>query len=104
MRSEREKMETLLRRVPKLDFPGIVYVATRKQTLEVAEELRTVGLRAAAYHGGMRKAERHDAQERFMADQVDVMVNVTMEDGRVTLHPFLPSPVAVVRFPMRWPG
>ena len=77
-RTEREKTERLLASVPRLDFPGIVYVATRKQTQEVADLLAAeAGLRTAAYHGGMVKAERHAAQEAFMADEVDVMVATT---------------------------
>ena len=100
-RSERDKQEALLRAVPRLDFPGIVYVATRKQTLEVAEFLREeAGLRTAAYHGGMPKAERHDAQERFMRDQIDVMVATTAfgmgidkQDVRFVVHYDVPESI-----------
>src|SRR4051812_45317294 len=77
-RTARETYEGLLASVPRLEFPGIVYVATRKQTHELAELLATeAGLRTAAYHGGMPKAERHAAQEAFMADEVDVIVATT---------------------------
>jgi ATP-dependent DNA helicase RecQ len=77
-RTEREKYERLLASVPRLEFPGIVYVATRKQTHELAELLAgESGLRTAAYHGGMPKAERHAAQQAFMADEVDVIVATT---------------------------
>jgi ATP-dependent DNA helicase RecQ len=77
-RTEREKVERLLAAVPRLAFPGIVYVATRKETHEVADLLATeAGLRTAAYHGGMAKVERHAAQQAFMADQIDVMVATT---------------------------
>ncbi|MCU1484551.1 MAG: ATP-dependent helicase RecQ [Actinomycetia bacterium] len=77
-RTEREKYERLLASVPRLSFPGIVYVATRKQTHELAELLADeAGLRTAAYHGGQPKADRHAAQEAFMADEVDVIVATT---------------------------
>ena len=100
-RTEREKHEALLRAVPRLDFPGIVYVATRKQTSEIAELLRDeAGLRTAAYHGGMPKAERHDAQQRFMADQVDVIVATTAfgmgidkQDVRFVVHYDVPESI-----------
>jgi ATP-dependent DNA helicase RecQ len=77
-RTEREKVERLLASVPRLQFPGIVYVATRKQTHEIAGLLAAeAGLRTAAYHGGMPKAERHAAQRAFMADEIDVIVATT---------------------------
>jgi ATP-dependent DNA helicase RecQ len=77
-RTEREKSERLLASVPRLEYPGIVYVATRKQTHDIAALLHDeAGLRTAAYHGGMPKAERHAAQEAFMADEVDVIVATT---------------------------
>src|SRR3954451_12848562 len=36
VRTEREKQDALLAAFPRLSFPGIVYVATRKQTHEIA--------------------------------------------------------------------
>src|SRR5204863_7841597 len=49
--SEREKVAHLLASMPRVSFPGIVYVATRSQTHEIAELLaREAGLRTAAYH------------------------------------------------------
>jgi ATP-dependent DNA helicase RecQ len=57
--------------------PGIVYSATRKGTVEVAEALRERGLRATAYHAGLRKSEREEAQRAFMADELDVVVATT---------------------------
>jgi ATP-dependent DNA helicase RecQ len=100
-RTEREKHEALLRAIPRIDFPGIVYVATRKQTFEIAEILRIEGgLRTAAYHGGMPKADRHDAQERFMRDEVDVIVATTAfgmgidkQDVRFVIHYDVPESI-----------
>src|SRR5690242_17701617 len=57
--------------------PAIVYCGTRKDTDEVAEELRGTGLRALAYHAGMEGNERSIVQRRFMSggeDAVDVVV------------------------------
>jgi ATP-dependent DNA helicase RecQ len=56
---------------------GLVYVATRKQTAEIAAELADHGLRTAAYHGGLRRPERDSVHERFMADELDVVVATT---------------------------
>jgi ATP-dependent DNA helicase RecQ len=76
--TEHDKVKALLAAIPRLQFPGIVYVATRKETREVADLLHErAGLRTAPYHGGMPKAERHAAQAAFMDDQVDVIVATT---------------------------
>jgi ATP-dependent DNA helicase RecQ len=76
--TEREKFERLLDVLPRVQFPGILYVATRRQTHDMAALLHDrLGLRTAAYHGGMGKSERHAAQEAFMDDEVDVMVATT---------------------------
>lgn len=54
--------------------PAIVYCGTRRDTDEVAEALRSGGRRALPYHAGMESEERTEAQRRFMADEVDVIV------------------------------
>ena len=71
---ERTKHETFLAAVAAVPKPGIVYVATRRQTEELAAELQETGLRVAAYHGGLGRAARTETQDRFMADEVDVVV------------------------------
>jgi ATP-dependent DNA helicase RecQ len=101
VRTEREKDAALLGAVPRLDFPGIVYVATRKQTQETADLLaRETGLRTVAYHGGMGPTERHAAQARFMDDDVDVIVATTAfgmgidkPDVRFVIHYDVPESV-----------
>jgi ATP-dependent DNA helicase RecQ len=57
--------------------PGIVYSATRKGTEELAEALAERGLRAGAYHAGLRKTEREETQQAFMDDELDVVVATT---------------------------
>ena len=57
--------------------PGIVYSATRQGTVEIAESLRDRGLRARAYHAGLKKTEREDVQQAFMDDELDVVVATT---------------------------
>jgi ATP-dependent DNA helicase RecQ len=54
--------------------PGILYVATRRASVELAGALRELGVRAAAYHGGMRAKERRQAQDAFTAGELDVIV------------------------------
>ncbi|MGY1638440.1 RecQ family ATP-dependent DNA helicase [Geodermatophilus sp. SYSU D00742] len=70
-------LDRVLEQVGEGHVPGIVYSATRKGTEEVAAELTDRGLRARAYHAGLRKADREDAQRAFMADELDVVVATT---------------------------
>ena len=99
--SERQKEDALLAAVPRLAFPGIVYVATRKQTHDIAALLHErAGLRTAAYHGGMATADRHAAQAQFMSDEVDVIVATTAfgmgidkPDVRFVIHYDVPESV-----------
>ncbi|MGY1916675.1 RecQ family ATP-dependent DNA helicase [Blastococcus sp. SYSU DS0973] len=57
--------------------PGIVYSATRRGTEEVAAALAARGLRAQAYHAGLKKSDREDTQRAWMADELDVVVATT---------------------------
>ncbi|WP_454728421.1 RecQ family ATP-dependent DNA helicase [Cellulosimicrobium protaetiae] len=77
---------------------GIVYVATRRRTTEVADALAQAGLRTAAYHGGLRRAERDEAQRRFTEDEVDVVVatsafgmGIDKPDVRFVVHADVPG-------------
>jgi len=56
---------------------GILYSATRKGTEEYAEALGARGMRAAAYHAGLRKSDRDEVQRAYMADELDVVVATT---------------------------
>ena len=101
VRTERDKERALLAALPRVSYPGIVYVATRKQTRELATLLQERGgLRTTAYHGGMAAAERHAAQAAFMADEVDVIVATTAfgmgidkPDVRFVIHYDVPESV-----------
>src|SRR5688500_15554166 len=74
---EDRKLRALREHVAAAAPPGIVYVATRRAAEELAAELCSDGLRAASYHGGMRSADRDAVQERFMDDELDVVVATT---------------------------
>jgi ATP-dependent DNA helicase RecQ len=70
-------LERVLGEVGAGHVPGIVYSATRKGTLELAQDLADRGLRARAYHAGLKKSEREETQEAFMAGDLDVVVATT---------------------------
>jgi len=75
--AERHKRRALVERAKALRGPGIVYVATRRGAEEIAAGLEEAGLRAAAYHAGLPKNERDEAQEAFMADELDAIAATT---------------------------
>lgn len=75
--------------------PGLVYTATRKRTGELAARL---GGRTAAYHAGMRRADRDAVQEAFMAGDLDVVVatsafgmGIDKPDVRFVVHAQVPG-------------
>jgi ATP-dependent DNA helicase RecQ len=76
-RDEDAKRRALIERVAAEPKPGIVYVATRRGAETLADQLCEAGVDSRAYHGGMSKKDRDDAQERFMDDATDVMVATT---------------------------
>ena len=80
--------------------PAIVYCGTRKDTDEVATELREGGLAAARYHAGMEAEDRTATQRRFMSGEVEVIVatnafgmGVDKADVRSVWHMAIPTSV-----------
>jgi ATP-dependent DNA helicase RecQ len=74
---EERKLRALTDRIADSQPPGIVYVATRRHSEELAEALCERGLRAASYHAGMKGSERTEVQERFMHGGIDVVAATT---------------------------
>ncbi len=67
----RQAME-ILRRYP--NDSGIIYCATRKGVDALCAALASQGFSVCAYHAGLSDVERHSNQERFVRDDVAVMV------------------------------
>jgi ATP-dependent DNA helicase RecQ len=53
---------------------GIVYALSRKRVEEIAGHLNDRGHSAAAYHAGLSAQTRRDVQERFIRDDVSIVV------------------------------
>ncbi|MER7618161.1 RecQ family ATP-dependent DNA helicase [Nonomuraea wenchangensis] len=60
--------------VAEQERPGIVYTTTRRRTGELSGLLNEAGVRAAAYHAGMRRRERDEVHDRFMDGELEVVV------------------------------
>lgn len=95
---EERKSEAVVLRAMSEAKPGIVYTATRKSAEQYAEALEAYGIDAAAYHAGMRAADREDVQSRFMSGSLDVVVATTAfgmgidkADVRFVLHADIPD-------------
>jgi ATP-dependent DNA helicase RecQ len=80
--------------------PAIVYCGTRKQTEEVAAELRDADVAAVAYHAGLEPDHRTAIQERFMATDTGVIcatnafgMGVDKADVRSVWHVTIPTSV-----------
>jgi len=79
--------------------PAIVYAGTRKGCAQVAADLeRALGRPVLAYHAGLPRDERAQAQSRFMEGEVDVVVatnafgmGVDKADVRTVIHETVPS-------------
>ncbi|WP_178863202.1 DNA helicase RecQ [Thiomicrorhabdus cannonii] len=53
---------------------GVVYALSRKRVEEVAEALKAEGYRAAAYHAGLPAQIRDAVHQRFLRDEIDIVV------------------------------
>lgn len=53
---------------------GIIYATTRKSVDSLYEQLKKSGFSVAKYHAGMAEEHRKEEQERFLKDEVQVMV------------------------------
>ncbi|MGT2460590.1 RecQ family ATP-dependent DNA helicase [Sinomonas atrocyanea] len=100
--SEDGKRAAVLSQVASLDGPGLVYVATRRESEELAAALAGRGLAAAAYHSGLRAADRASVHARFLegspGEQLDVVVATTAfgmgidkPDVRFVVHADIPD-------------
>ncbi|MEV6828751.1 RecQ family ATP-dependent DNA helicase [Amycolatopsis sp. NPDC051102] len=68
------KRAAVVDRVAALPGSGLLYTASRREAEEYAAALADRGVRAFAYHGGMKTADRDAVHERFAAGETDVVV------------------------------
>ena len=53
---------------------GIVYTLSRKKVEELAETLQVNGIKALPYHAGLDSQTRKENQDKFLMEEVDVIV------------------------------
>ena len=79
---------------------AIVYCISRRETEQMAGYLAGVGLRAAHYHAGMDANDRRRTQDRFAAEEIDVVVatvafgmGIDRSDIRCVIHAAMPKSI-----------
>lgn len=77
---------------------GIIYCLSRNSTEQLAAELCEIGIPAAAYHAGLDKNTRDERQEKFLRDEIRVMVatiafgmGINKSNVRYVVHADLPK-------------
>jgi len=77
---------------------GIIYCLSRKKVEEIAETLRVNGIKVLPYHAGMDAATRSLNQDKFLMEDVDVMVatiafgmGIDKPDVRFVIHYDIPK-------------
>ncbi len=80
------------------DQAGIIYAATRKEVDQVHQQLTRKGIPVGKYHAGMTDNERQEMQNRFLRDDVRVMVatnafgmGIDKSNVRYVLHWSMPK-------------
>ena len=88
-----KRMLAALKQFAKQPGSAIVYASTRRSVERVADRLNRGGLQAAAYHGGMRGADRVAIQEKFLAGHVRIVtatsafgMGIDKPDVRLVVH------------------
>ena len=77
---------------------GIIYCLSRKKVEELAETLRVNDIKALAYHAGMDSLTRSENQDKFLNEEVDVIVatiafgmGIDKPDVRFVIHYDIPK-------------
>jgi ATP-dependent DNA helicase RecQ len=77
---------------------GIVYALSRKRTEEIAAQLTDAGHDAAPYHAGLSAGVREEVQERFIRDDLGIVVatvafgmGIDKPDVRFVVHYDMPK-------------
>ncbi len=91
--SVEKKKKELVRIIKSIKGSGIVYASTKKSVEEVAVFLNENNLPAAAYHGGMEKGVRNEAQNNLLNNSPQIIVatnafgmGIDKADVRFVIH------------------
>lgn len=78
----------------------IVYCLSRKDTEKIADELRGLGLDADAYHAGLDVSKRHETEQAFSNETLDIVVatvafgmGIDRSNVRLVVHASMPKSI-----------
>lgn len=79
---------------------GIIYVQSRKSAEEIAQALQVNDIKAAPYHAGLDAKTRHQTQDDFLMEEIDVIVatiafgmGIDKPDVRFVIHFDIPKSI-----------
>lgn len=93
-----DKLGRLLQIFTKTKSPAIVYVNSRKRTLEISNFLNANGFKSGCYHGGLSSSEKQIAYHNWMTEVTPIIVatnafgmGIDKDNVKLVIHYNLPS-------------
>ena len=93
-----KQITDILKRHP--EEPGIIYCLRRKDVDRVSVELTSLDIKNVPYHAGLSDRDRHLNQERFISEEVDIVVatiafgmGIDRSNIRFVLHAAMPKTI-----------
>jgi ATP-dependent DNA helicase RecQ len=101
VRNKKESLKLILNLLHEhKDESCIIYCFSRKDTEALVEQLDRHGHSAAAYHAGLSKDDRADTQDKFIRDEISIVVatiafgmGIDKPDVRLVIHHTLPKSI-----------
>lgn len=101
VRPKRKAFDNLVQLLKKYaDQSVIIYCFSRKETENIALDLKQEGFKASAYHAGLEKDQRRKVQEKFTRDEIQIIVatiafgmGIDKPDVRLIVHYSLPKSI-----------
>ncbi|WP_299679057.1 ATP-dependent DNA helicase RecQ [uncultured Tenacibaculum sp.] len=95
-----DKLYRLKEIFTKINSPAIVYVSSRKKTVEISNFLNANGFKSASYHAGLSAIEKEVAYKSWMNNRTPIMVatnafgmGIDRPDVKVVIHYNIPSSI-----------
>lgn len=97
---EEDKITRIKTIVETIGGIGLIYVRSRRKTIELSSILKSVGIKAEAYHAGLTTAVRNYRQQNWIDENIEVMVATTAfgmgidkQNVRYVIHYDLPESI-----------